>query len=230
MTDPDDGRAPRTVGLLLLAVPIVMGLAGSFFPSYDARPRYFVSSFPEIVQAGDGYLIALVLFGVVAGISAVLAITLSRSLLRTESSALWMAIGGLALAAFGFASAALTGLPVWVWAGKAADGSESLRDMALRSQGWASTSQTVLLLFGLGGLLISMSTLGVLAVTRGWAPRLLSWGTAGAALALVVVGAVVSGPVIWLVLGALPMLWALSFGMILVLRGTFEPHPPPSDG
>ena len=71
---------------------------------------------------------------------------------------------------------------------------------------------------------ISMSVLSVLAGTRRWTPWLLFWGTAGSALALVV-GAAVSGPVVWLALGVLPMLWALTFGVVLLIRGTFEPHP-----
>lgn len=40
---------------------------------------------------------------------------------------------------------------------------------------------------------------------------------------LIVVGAAASGPVVWLALGALPMLWALTLGVVLDIRGTFEP-------
>ena len=220
-------RSARTTGALLLTLPVVAWVAGSYFPSYDARSRYFVASFPNIVEAGDRYLLALVLFGVLAGIIAVVAMTLSRSQLRTEASALWAVVGGLAVAAFGFGVAAGTGLPVWLWASQAADGSQPIHEMALRSQSWASISQTVLLMFGLGGLLISMSVLGVMAATRRWTPQFLFWGTVGAALALVIVGAAVSGPVVWLALGALPMLWALTLGVVLFIRGTFEsPHRP----
>ena len=196
-----DGVGARTVGAFLLAVPLAIGLAVSFFPSYDARSRYFVSTFPNIVAAGDRYLVALILFGGVAAIIVMLAMTLSRSQLRNETSALSVTIGGLVVAACGFTVAAGTGVPAWLWARHAADGSEPMREMALRSQAWASTSQTVLLMFGLGGLLISMSVLGVSAVTHRWIPKLLFWGSVGAALALIVGGAAVSGPVIWLAIG-----------------------------
>ncbi len=215
---------PRAVGVLLLAVPITFAVASPLFPSYDARARYFVSYFSNIVEAGDRYLVALILFAAISGIIAILAVTLSRSSLRSETSVSSVVVGGSALAAFGFGLAAVTGVPVWWWAGRAADGSEPIREMALRSQGLASISQTVLLMLGFGGFLISMSVLGVLAAARGWVPRLLLWATVGVALISVVIAAVQSGPAVWLALGGLPMLWALTFGVVLVVRGTFGPE------
>lgn len=236
-TIPDQSRAaietvtsaahagrPRAVGALLLAVPLGMGLALSFFPSYDARSSYFVQSYSRIVDAGDRYLVALILFGVLAAIIAILALALSRSPLRTETSVLWAVIAGLAVAALGFGVAAGAGLPVWLWARAVGSGSEPMLQMAARSEALAATSQTMLLMFGLGGLLISMSALGALAALRRWVPRWLFLGTAGAAVALVVVGAAASGPVVWLAQGTLPMLWALTFGIVLLIRGTFG-HP-----
>ncbi len=142
-----DLRSARKVGALLLAVPLLTGLAGSFFPSYDARSRYFASSFHNIVEAGNDYLVALVLFLVVAVVLVTLAVGLSRSPLRSEAS-LGVVIGGLGVSGFGFATAAVTGLPVWGWASHVADGSEPLGAMAARSESLASISQTVLLMFG----------------------------------------------------------------------------------
>lgn len=74
------------IGGLLLAVPIVAFLAGSRFPSYDARSRYFAGTYRAIVEAGDAYLVALVLFLVMATILAVLALAMSRSPLLEASS------------------------------------------------------------------------------------------------------------------------------------------------
>jgi hypothetical protein len=71
----DDGsgmRSARAVGLLLLAVPLMTVLGVSFFPSYDARPQYFAGTFHNIVDAGSDYLVALVIFVVVAGLLALL--------------------------------------------------------------------------------------------------------------------------------------------------------------
>ena len=216
-----DLRSARQVGALLLAVPLLTWVAGSNFPGYDARSRYFASSFHNIVDAGDGYLVALVLFVAVAGLLVTLAVGLSRSPLRTEASSLLVVVGGLGVSAAGFATAGLTGIPVWMWATQVADGSETLAAMAARSESLAVISQTMLLMLGLGGLLVAMSALGVVALIHRWTPKLVFWGTVAAAAAAVGVAASTSGPVIWLSLGGLPMLWALAFGVLLLIRGRF---------
>jgi hypothetical protein len=109
----------------------------------------------------------LVFFLVVASLLAVLAIGLSKSRVRETASGVSVVVGGLWVSAIGFAIAGLAGLPVWMWAGRVADGSETLGSMASRSEGLASLSQTVLLMIGLGGLLVAMSVLGVVAVVSG---------------------------------------------------------------
>lgn len=210
----------RWVGANLLAVPLAMWVAGSFFPSYDARSPYFVGTFRNIVDAGSDYLIALVMFVAIAGLLVTLVVALSRSPLRKQTS-FWVVVGGLGVSAIGFAIAALTGIPVWRWASRVADGTESLSAMASRSQGLAGISQTAFLLLGLGGLLLAMSVLGVVAVIRRWTPIVVAVGTVVATAAIVVTGVVTSGPVIWLSLGALPMLWAIAFGVVLITRGRF---------
>ena len=220
-------RSARAVGSLLVAVPIVAWVAGSYFPGYDARSAYFSGSFHNIVDAGDGYLVALVLFLVVAGLLVTLAVRFSRSSLRAEAESLLVVVGGLAVSAAGFVTAGLTGIPVWMWASRVADGSETLTAIAARSESLAVISQTMLLMFGLGGLLVAMSVLGVVAAARGWTPKLVFWATVIAAASLIGVAASRSGPVVWLSLGALPMLWALVFGVVLFVRGRFaqEHHP-----
>ena len=47
----------------------------------------------------------------------------------------------------------------------------SADEAAGRSTGLAGISQTVFLLLGLGGLLIGMSALGLIAVAQHWVPR-----------------------------------------------------------
>jgi hypothetical protein len=41
------------------------------------------------------------------------------------------------------------------------------------------------------------------------------------ATGIVTVGVIASGPVFWLSLGVLPLLWALAFGLVLTVRGRF---------
>ncbi len=210
----------RTIGGLLLAVPIVTFLAGPRFPSYDARSRYFAGTYRAIVEAGDAYLVALVLFLVMATILAVLALALSRSSLLDATSFLMVVIGGVAASAVGFAIAAVTGLPVWWWARQVTDGSLSAAEAAGRSTGLAGISQTALLMLGFGGLLIGMSTLGLIAITQRWVPRWLFWGTVVVAGAAVALALATDGPAIWIGLGLLPMLWAFVFGLVLLIRGS----------
>ena len=222
-------RSARAVGSLLVAVPVVAWVAQLNFPSYDDRPQYFAGWYHNIVNAGNGYLAALVLFLVMASLLVTLAVGLSRSPLRTEASSVWAVVGGLGVSAAGFATAGLTGIPVWMWAGRVADGSETLAAMAARSQSLAAISITMLLIFGLGGLLVAMSVLGVVAVARGWFPRLVFWGTVIPAASLIGIAAFRSGPVTSLALGALPMLWALAFGVVLLIRGQFSTTDAASD-
>ncbi len=210
----------RMIGGLLLAVPIVAFLAGSRFPSYDARSRYFAGTYRAIVEAGDAYLVALVLFLVMATILAVLALALSRSSLLDATSFLMVVIGGVAASAVGFAIAAVTGLPVWWWARQVTDGSLSAAEAASRSTGLAGISQTALLILGFGGLLIGMSTLGLIAITQRWVPRWLFWGTVVVVGAAVALALATDGPAIWIGLGLLPMLWAFVFGLVLLIRGS----------
>ncbi len=210
----------RMIGGLLLAVPIVAFLAGSRFPSYDARSRYFAGTYRAIVEAGDAYLVALVLFLVMATILAVLALALSRSSLLDATSFLMVVIGGVAASAVGFAIAAVTGLPVWWWARQVTDGSLSAAEAASRSTGLAGISQTALLMLGFGGLLIGMSTLGLIAITQRWVPRWLFWGTVVVVGAAVALALATDGPAIWIGLGLLPMLWAFVFGLVLLIRGS----------
>jgi hypothetical protein len=219
--------SPRIAGLLLVAVPVLTGAALALFPSYDARSRYFASSFPNIIRAGNGYLAALGLFLALGGTLAVLALTLRKAPWATADEAVPVAVWGLAASGSGFATSAIGGVPVWLWARRAAEGSEPVSVLAARSEGWAAFSQTVLLFFGLAGLLVGMSALGVLALRQALIPRPLLAATAVAATAMVVIGVVTSGPVIWLVMGAFPMISGLLVGVALAVSGSLTPSEPP---
>lgn len=166
---------------------------------------------------------SLILFIVVAVLLGFLSCGLARGDIRNSASAMWVVIVGLGVSSVGFLVAGLTGLPVYNWAAIAAEGSGSVIEMASRSESLATTSQTMLLMFGLGGLLISMSVLGVVAVVRRWTPVWAFVVTVVIAAVLVVVGVIIEGPVFWLALGVLPLLWALAFGLILLIRGRFNP-------
>ncbi len=206
---------------MLLAVPIVTALALSQFPGYDARLQFFAGTYSSIVQAGNRYLLALGLFLGVTATLGMLAFGLWRSPLHEEAPLLWAVVGGLAASAAGFAIAALTGLPVWWWARQVTNGSQTVLEAAARSAELAGLSQTVLLTIGFGGMLIGMSALGVMAVVQRWVPRWLFWATVAVAVAAVALAIIGEGPALWVGFGLLPMLWAIVFGLVLVIRGDF---------
>lgn len=206
-----------------MAAPIVIVMALSQFPGYDARSEFFAGTYRNIVEAGDEYLVSLFLFLVVAAILTALAFALWRSELRDASSYLWVVVGGLALSAAGFAVTALSGLPVWWWARQVNDGSLSVLEAADRSTGLASFSQTTLLTISFGGMLIGLSALGVIAVVQRWIPLLVFWGTVGLAVAAVIFALFADGPALWVGFGLLPMLWSFVFGLYLLIRGEFAP-------
>ena len=220
----------RAIGSLLLAVPIVIVLALTRFPNYDARSQFFAGTYRNIVDAGEQYLQSLILFLVVAAILAVLAAALWRSPLADASQFLWVVIGGLAVSAGGFTVAGLTGLPVWWWARQVNQGSLSVLEAADRSTGLAGLSQTSLLIVAFGGLLIAMSALGVMAVVQRWLPRWLFWLTIAAAVAAVGLALATDGPALWVGFGLLPMLWAVVFGLVLLIRGDFGTEAAPALG
>lgn len=216
----------------MLAVPIVIGAALSQFPGYDARSEFFAGTYSNIVGAGDRYLVALGLFVVVAAILGTLAFALWRSPLRTDAPGIWVVVGGLAASAAGFFIAAVTGLPVWWRARMVGEGSLTVFEAAEQSADLAGLSQTMLLLVGFGGFMIAMSALGVIAIVQRWVPRWLFWATVVAAVAAVGLALVGDGPALWVGFGLLPLLWALVFGAVLLVRGEYdvETDPLPSTG
>lgn len=220
----------RAIGALLLAVPVLVLIALTQFPNYDARSQFFVGTYRNIVEAGSSYLVSLLLFLVIAATLAVLAIGLWRSPLADATQFLWVVVGGLAVSAAGFAIAGLAGLPVWWWARQADQGISLVFDAAERSSGLASFSQTVLLTVAFGGMLIGMSALGVMAVVAQWIPRWLFWTTIAAAVGAVVVALATDGPALWVGFGLLPMLWAVVLGGVLLVRGDFATEAATASG
>lgn len=209
----------RLVGGLLLAIPFLIATALRFFPQYDARPGQFRSWYPNIVSAGDEYLLSLVLFLLVAAVLTALAAALLRRPPGSGIAVTGPAAAALFVSATGFAVAAVAGAPVWFWAREAASGRNTMLDSAVRSESWASFSQTMILLIGLGGLLVGMAFLAVAAAREAWMPRLVFWGTVAVSGAVFAAGIVMT--FFWLSLGGPPMLWTLSLGVTLLVRGRF---------
>lgn len=211
--------SPHTAGTLLLLVPVATGAALSMFPNYDARPEYFAGWYPNIVNAGNSYAVSLTLLLAVAVLLVLLALALRRAPAPGHSGAMLVVVGGVTVSAIGFGVAALLGIPVWVWAGDVTDGALTMAEGAARSETWASTSQTSILLFGLGGLAVALTVLGVLAYRLGWTPPIVFWIALSVVVGIVVLGVVLT--LFWVMLGTPPIIWTMMIGVSLLTRSTY---------
>ena len=208
----------RIVGALVLAIPGITVAALGFFPSYDARSEYFVASYNNIVDAGNRYLLSLLLFFALATVLTVLAFILWREP-AAAGGAVEVAVGAFAVSAAGFAAAAIAGLPVWALARSVVEGSETMLAAAERSSGLASFSQTLILVVGLGGLVVAMIAMGVASSRGGWIPRPILWVAAGAAGTGIIVGFALT--LFWFALGIPALILTLTIGASLLIRGRF---------
>jgi len=209
----------RTAGAILLLIPVVTGIALSFFPSYDARPEYFAPSYSNIVEAGSTYLVSLLLFLAVAALLLLLALTLRRAPSGKTSGGMVVVTAGLTASAMGFGLASLLGIPVWFWSRQVTDGVLTMSEAASKAETWASASQTLILLVGLGGLGLALTVLGVVAYRSGWTTPVVFWTTIVVVVGVVIVGFAMT--LFWFALGIPPILWTLMIGLSLVVLGTY---------
>jgi hypothetical protein len=194
-------------------------IALSFFPSYDARPEYFAPFYSNIVEAGSGYLVSLVLLFGVATLLLVLVLALRRAPEAKASGGMVVVTAGLTASAMGFDLAALLGIPVWFWSRQVTNGALTMSEAASKSEAWASASQTLVLLVGLGGLGVALTVLGFLAYRFGWTLPVVFWATITVVAGVVIVGFAVT--LFWFALGIPPILWTLMIGVSLVVLGTY---------
>ena len=212
--------SPSPTGALLLLLPPVTAGALNLLPNYDARSAQFLASYPQIVEAGNNYLVSLGLLFVVAAILLLVAKGLRRAPQTRENGAGLLAIGGLVSSSVGFALAALAGLPVWRWAHQVAEGRLTVAEGASRSETLAPLSQTLILLVGLGGMLVALTALGVVAYRCGWTPPAVFWIIISIAAGAVVVGFALT--FFWLALGIPPILWTMMIGGSLLVRDGYD--------
>lgn len=212
----------QSAGSILLVLPIVVGAALNLFPNYDARPRYFASSYSQILEAGNAYPVSLGLLLVAAGLLTVLVIALQRGPAGGTGGSTFSVSAGLGMSALGFAVASVLSVPVWIWAGQVESGALAVSEGASKSETLASLSQTLILMLGLGGLVIGLTILGVVSYRRGWTPASVFWVTVVVAMTVVVGGFALA--IFWVALGV-PPLWTLMIGGSLVLRGSYPIRP-----
>ena len=209
----------RTAGTLLLLIPVSTVIALIYFPGYDARPEYFAPYYSNIVEAGNGYLVSLMLLLGVAVLLLVLVLALRRAPGAKDSGGMLVVTAGLTASAIGFGLAALLGIPVWLWGRQVTDGSLTMSEAASKSEAWASASQTLILLVGLGGLGLALTVLGFVAYRSGWTPPVVFWTTIVVVAGVVIVGFAMT--LFWFALGIPPILWTLMIGLSLLVLGTY---------
>lgn len=156
----------RAAGIVLLLIPVTLGVGLNLFPNYDARPEYFGSSYSSISDAGAALPISLVLLVTTALLLVFLVLGLRRAPQAKDGGGMVLVSVGLGGSAGGLLMATLLAVPVWVWAGQVNNGSLTVAEGADASQGLASTSRTLILLPGLGGLAVGLTVLGILKAIR----------------------------------------------------------------
>lgn len=209
----------RIAGVIVLIIPLLLGVGLRLFPNYDARPEYFASSYSKIIAVDVAFPLSLVVLATTALLLTVLILTLRRAPQRIESASV-VAVAMLAVSALGLLASAVLSVPVWFWSRQVRSGSLNFSDGADKSQPWATTSQTLILILGLGGLFVAFSALGLLAYRSGWTPPLVFWITISLVAAAVIGGFTLT--LFWIALGLPPLLWTLMIGGSLVIKGTYD--------
>lgn len=207
----------RLVGLLLVAVPVLLGLVLFLFPNYDARPDYFASSYSSIPDAGVAFPLSLAVMVIVSLVIGVLILGLRRTI-SSDSGGMSFVVLALGASGVGLLVAALLSIPVALWASQVNNGSLGASDAAGMSQTFATTAQTLVLLVGLGGMLVGMTVLGVLCRRRGLVNPVVFWATIVAAVA-VLVGGFTAG-LFWLAIGGPVVLWTAMVGSSLAIKNS----------
>jgi hypothetical protein len=213
----------RAAGVALLLIPVVLGLGLNLFPNYDARPEFFSGSYNNLLDVGSAFPVSLVLLMVVSLLLGFVLVALRRAPQSEASSGMVLVSAALGGSSLAFLVASLLSIPVWIWAGQVNAGTLTIAEGSRRSQGLASTSQTIILLFGLGGVVIGLTVLGVLCWRFGWTPAVIFWATIVTAGFIVVGGFAIT--LFWVALGLPPLLWTLMIGGSLAIRGSYTARP-----
>ena len=214
--------SPRIAGVALLLVPVTLGVGLNWFPNYDARPEFFAGTYNNILDAGKAFPVSLILLLATSLLLGFLVVALRNTPQSDGSGGMVLVSVGLGGSAVGILGAVLLSIPVLIWAGQVNAGTLTIAEGINKSQGLASTSQTLILLFGLGGLVIGLTALGVLCWRFGWTPPIVFWATIVAAALVLVAGFAMT--LFWLALGLPPLLWTLMIGGSLTIRGSYQPR------
>ncbi len=217
-------KTTRIAGAALLGSLASIVTAVGNFPSYDAREAYFAQSIPALFTQQAEWasgLRLLVLTGALAILAGVLFIlAFSQSGRPNPLPGAVLIISGMGF----FLSAGLGRAALRIIA-EAAEltGSERL-EYAGNAQPWASGSQTVLLMIGIGlfalGLLVTIvSMLRAGAFSR----RTIMIAIASPAVLWIAIALFVKGaPLVWLVPGLPVAFWSRGLGVFLVITGRLD--------
>jgi len=212
----------RADGVALLLLPVTIGAGLNLFPNYDARPEFFADSYNHILDTGTAFPVSLVLLLATSLLLGFLVVALRNAPQSDGSGGMLLVFAGLGGSAVGILGAAVLSIPVWIWTGQVNAGTLTITEGINKSQGLASTSQTIILLFGLGGLVIGLTVLGVLGWRFGWTLPVVFWATIVVSGLVLVVGFAMT--LFWLALGLPPLLWSLMIGGSLTIRGSYRPR------
>ena len=219
-------KPARLAGLLLLGSLGSIVFVLNAYPSFDARSQYFPESFGNLVLERRELTIALAWLALAGTLAIVAGFSLFVALRRAESPTAGLALL-LPAAGAGFILAASLGVPAIGLLDRAAnlpqaDWGPVINDV----YPWASGSQTILLLFGLGGFAIGLLAAIIAVLLTGVLSRKMVIGAAVAPFAILILAAITFGgqiPLVWLSVGLPAAIWSIGLGLYLMVTGRVAP-------
>lgn len=210
----------RLAGLSLLGSLGFLTAGLSTFPSFDARSEYFARYLPSLMEQRGELALALALFAltgvliILTGIFLILAF--SRSGVPNPIPGIILLLSGA-----GFLLSAALGQPALRIFDSAAElpGNERLA-RAAEAYPWASGSQSILLIFGLGLLALGLFVvIATMLRTGAFTRRMIVLAVATPALVWIGIALTIEAPLVWLV-PALPIvMWSVGLGIFLTITG-----------
>ena len=217
----DSKTRARWAGVCLLGALAVLVATSSVLPSFDARGEYFGEWFPGLVSQRTRYGIALGLIALSGTLVVIAGLALYGAFRLAEAAG---AAAGLVLVAAGggFLLSAGLGIPAFRVMVEAARSPETdWLSFADAAHPWAAGSQTVLLMFGLGGFAVSLVAAALAIIQAGGVSRRVAIGIAIAPLIPLAVFVAIPGedPLVWLSVGLPSLVWSVGLGIYLAVTG-----------
>lgn len=211
----------QLAGLFLLGSLVSLFAVMRFLPGFDARQEYFAGSFRTLVAMRESFGIALVMMILTGLLAAIAGLALIAAFQSADRPRPYSGVG-LAGAGGAFILAGLLGLPASRILSRASEASINDWQVLIReAYPWASGSQTVLIMFGLGGFAVGLLITGLSLIAADAINRklLIAGATAPFLLFGIIALTMSEAPLYWLAGGLPAVIWSVGLGVHLTFTG-----------